>query len=359
MRLIAIENAKTGMKIGKNIYAADGRVLLSTGVPLNDFYIRRLEELSISSLYIYDEKLGKVEVDELVYEHTKLDALKMTKEIMTKIQNDQVISTEKISQTVNNIIDELIRSRNVAHSLVDIRAMNDYTFGHCVLVAVLSVKSGIDLGYNYRNLKALGEGAILHDVGKAKVADEILNKSDQLTPGEYQKIQEHPYLGYEILKKYDGISALAAHIAWQHHEKYDGSGYPRGLKGTAIHEMARLVAIADIYDALTTDRIYRKKTLPHEVIEFLRDNGGKLFDPEIVKIFIKNIAPFPIGSIVILNTGETAVVIKVSKDFLTRPVVKVIFDESGNTIVEPVEKDLRTELTTYIIGVTEITKYNL
>lgn len=91
------------------------------------------------------------------------------------------------------------------------------------------------MGYNYQKLKALGVGAILHDIGKARISDEILNKSGPLTPAEYQEIQKHPQIGYEILKKYDGISLLAAHIAWQHHEKYDGSGYPNGLKGTAIH----------------------------------------------------------------------------------------------------------------------------
>jgi HD-GYP domain-containing protein (c-di-GMP phosphodiesterase class II) len=353
VRLIAIENATTEMKIAKNIYTADGRILLSIGVQLNGFYIQRLKELGISSLYIYDDKMGNVEVDELVYEHTKRDALKITKEIMTKIHQDQVFSTEKISQTINTIIDELVRSRKVVHSLVDIRSMNDYTFGHCVLVSVLSLKTGIDLGYDYRKLKALGEGAILHDAGKARISDEILNKPGPVTPEEYQEIQKHPQIGYEILKKCEGVSAVSAHIAWQHHEKYDGTGYPMGLKGNAIHEMARIVTIADIYDALSTDRIYRKRTLTHQVIEFLRDNGGKIFDPEIVKVFIKNIAPFPVGSIVILSTGETAVVTKVHRDFLTRPLVKVIFDGNGNPIREPIEKDLTTDLTTYIAKVEE------
>ncbi|HBF36734.1 MAG TPA: hypothetical protein DDW50_05380, partial [Firmicutes bacterium] len=156
-------------------------------------------------------------------------------------------------------------------------------------------------------------------------------------------------IGYEVLQNCVDIDDTAKFIPWQHHERFDGSGYPKGLRGYQIHEFARIAALADVYDAMSTDRIYRKRFLPHEVIEYLRDKGKILFDPELTKAFLQNIAPFPIGSLVLLNSGEKAVVAKIPKDFPTRPEVEIIFGTDGALLEVPLKKDLKEDLTLFII----------
>lgn len=145
----------------------------------------------------------------------------------------------------------------------------------------------------------------------------------------------------------------SAYVAWQHHEKFDGTGYPCGLKGKEIHEYARITALADVYDALTTNRSYREQIMPHEAIEYLRDSEGTAFDPEIAEVFLDKIAPFPVGSIVLLNNGEKAVVIRINKEFPGRPVVASIYDGFGNRLLQPVERDLKKDLTLFITKVLE------
>lgn len=280
---------------------------------------------------------------------TRIDATKIVKETMTNIKNDHGWDSGKIAETVSQIMEELIANRQVIYNLVDVRAMNDYTFSHSIAVCILSLLVGMMVDFGYHKLKELGIGAILHDIGKVFVPDRILNKAGPLTAMEYLEVQKHTIFGYETLCNNDQIPKVSAHVAWQHHENYDGSGYPRGLKERMIHEYARIVSLADVFDSLSTDRIYRKRLLPHETMEFIRDKGKVRFDPEFSKIFLQRVAPFPVGSTVLLNTGEKAVVVKICKDLPARPLVKVIFNKDGENIPEPVDIDLKADLTVYIV----------
>ncbi len=349
MRLLSVDNVKEEMRIAKNVYSAEGNVLLTEGMPLTVRYIERLKELGVASVYIIDDKIGRIEVDELVTVQTRIDATKIVKETMTNLKNEHGWDSGKIVETVGRMMEELIANRHVIYSLVDVRAMNDYTFSHSIAVCILSLLVGIMANFGYQKLKELGIGAILHDIGKVFVPDRILNKTSPLTPMEYLEIQKHTIFGYESLSNNELIPKVSAHVAWQHHENYDGSGYPRGLKGNMIHEFARIVSLADVFDSLSTDRIYRKRFLPHETIEFIRDKGKNRYDPEFSRIFLQRVAPFPVGSTVLLNTGEKAVVVKIYEDLPARPQVKVIFNKDGESIPEPVDIDLKADLTKYIV----------
>jgi HD-GYP domain-containing protein (c-di-GMP phosphodiesterase class II) len=348
MRLMSIDNVKQDMQIARNIYSADGKVLLAEGLSLTDHYLQRLKELGIMSLYITDHLIGKVEVDDLVRVQTKTEANKAIKELMANIRDGRNVSGEKVYKVISEILDEILSNRSISFNLVDIRAMNDYLFGHCLTVCILSLMTGVAAGYNYSQLKDLGVGAILHDVGKVLVPDSILNKSEPLTPEEHVEIQKHAQIGYDILKKCNDISSVSAHIAWQHQEKFNGTGYPRGIKGKEIHEFARIAAIADVYDALSTDRIYRKRWLPHEALEFIRDKDKEAFDPEFVKLFLGNIAPFPIGSMVLLNNNEKGVVIKIPKQFSARPIVRVLFNPESVLLAQSFDRNLKDDLTIFV-----------
>lgn len=351
MRLLSIDNIKEHMQIARTVYAADGCILLREGMTLSGRLIERLKELGITSLYITDHLAGKVEVDELVRVQTKIAATKALKDTLNNIRDHQGFMAEKINQIMTEIIDEILSNRKIPYNLVDIRAMNDYLFGHSLAVSVLSLMMGISAGYNYGRLKELGVGAILHDIGKILIADEIVNKPAPLTPEEFMEIKKHPQLGYEILKKSEEISSVSAHIAWQHHERLGGTGYPRGLKAPEIHDLAKITAIVDVYDAMSTDRSYRARLITHDVIEFIRDGCKGELDPDFTKLFLENVAPFPIGTMVNLNNSEKGLVVQIPKDFPSRPIVRVMFDPKGTQLDPPVDRDLKKDLTLYITGV--------
>lgn len=351
IRLLAVDNLKDGMKIAKNVYWSDGNVLLAKGVSLHNGFIEKLKDFGISSVYIIDDLVGKIDIDELVTEQTRTEATKIVKETMQNVKNARNPEGEKVIRIVDSITDELIQNPNIIINLVEVRAMNDYTFAHCLGVSILALVTGIGMGYDYKQLKELGIGAILHDIGKAFIPDELLYKPGELSVEEYESIKTHTKLGYDIIRKCNDFTMSSAYVAWQHHEKFDGTGYPRRLKGESIHEYARITALADVYDALTTSRSYRDRIMPHEAIEYLRDAKGTAFDPQIAEIFLDKIAPFPVGSIVLLNNGEKAVVTKINKDFPGRPIVASICDETGKRLLPTVERDLRKDLTLFITKV--------
>jgi len=349
MRALSIDKIKAGMKVGRTIYSASGKVLLTAGMVLTDNYIKRLRELEIMSLYIVDDQLGEVEIDDIISEQTRREALLATREAMNVIKAGGHLDARKVNRVINDMIDEILANPNLVVSLVDIRAMNDYTFGHSVNVAVLSLIMGMAMGYDQLCLKNLATGALFHDIGKTMIPEELLHKVSPLEHEEYSEIQKHTTLGFEILRKIEGVSLLSAHVALQHHERINGDGYPRGLKGAEIHEFARIVAIAEVYDAMTTDTYYRPRYEPELALEFIFAHAGSYFDPRLVKVFAGSIAFFPVGNLVLLNTGEKGVVVKVHKNMPTRPVVRVLVDSHGNRVEPPFEVDL-TRHPTYFVS---------
>ncbi|MHB9093387.1 MAG: HD-GYP domain-containing protein, partial [Eubacteriales bacterium] len=216
--------------------------------------------------------------------------------------------------------------------LTDIKSLRDHTFDHSVNVCILSLLTALSMGYDHQQLLELGAGALLHDVGKAAVLDKIVNSTKLFIPDEYQQIQKHVDYGYEALKKAVSIGSFAADVAWQHHERYNGSGYPRKLAGNDIHEHARIVAVADVYNALSTARPYREGLLLHEAEEAIRRSRGTDFDPDIAAEFIRITVPFPLGSMVLLNSGVKGIVVSINADFPTRPRIQMLYNDKGDQV---------------------------
>ncbi|MDI3280928.1 MAG: HD-GYP domain-containing protein [Bacillota bacterium] len=352
MRAVAVEDLKPEMVLARSIYTSDGRALLMKGVQLKPFYVQRLKECGITFVYIQDDRYGHIEVDDVVREETRVQALQAMRATMEESAKGPVkLQSRRVSQIINDIMDELLAQKELLVQLTDIRSLYDYTFGHCVSVAVFALMTGISMGYNQLRLKQLGVGALLHDVGKSRIAPEIINKPGRLTDAEYAEIRKHTVYGYEILVHSQDIHLLSAHVAFQHHERFNGTGYPRGLKGEEIHEYARITAVADVYDAMSTDRSYRKRHLPHEVVEFIVASSGSLFDPQVVKTFIRHVALYPVGTVVKLNTGQIGIVIKAYPDFPTRPRVRLVRDPHGQELSSYIDLDLTEDLTTFIVEV--------
>ena len=186
-------------------------------------------------------------------------------------------------------------------------------------------------------------GAFLHDVGKMQVKKDILLKPGKLTEEEYEQIKLHSEHGYRMLKEVPNLPLLVAHCAYQHHERINGSGYPRGLKGQDIHLYGKIIAVADVFDAVTTNRVYRKAMLPHEALEILYAGAGTLFEQNIVEAFRNSVAVYPVGLTVILNDRRIGVVVRQNMGTSNRPVVYII-EENGVPVEEPYELNLMKTL---------------
>jgi len=228
--------------------------------------------------------------------------------------------------------------------LTSVYVHDNYTFSHSTNVTIYTLAMAMKMGYNDKQLNEIGMGSMLHDIGKVVIPKEILNKPGKLTDEEFALVKEHPTFGFELLRKEHSISLLSAHCAFQHHEKLDGTGYPRGLKGNEIHEYGKVMAIADVFDALTSNRSYRSAMLPHTAMEIIFAGANTHFDANLIRVFQQSVATYPEGVTVKLNTGEEGVVIKYEFSAPARPLVRIIKDPNGKRIEKPYDLDLAKHL---------------
>ncbi len=354
MRRVNLDKIQAGAILAKTIMTIEGKVLLASGMELTEEYRRKLQANGITEIYIEDEISKDIRVPDVVREEIVNEAKQMVKVMMTKPSIKTSIDGRKVMEIVEKIISGILSNNDIIVNLSDIRSVDDYTFSHSVNVCILSLIIGIGLGYSGDKLRELGIGAILHDIGKVMVPGDILKKPLQLSSEEFEEIKKHTYYGYEILKNTNGISMTAAHIALGHHERIDGSGYPYQLKHEHIHTAARIVAVSDVYDALTSDRIYRKKLMPHEVIDYITSLGSQHFDQEVVDVFIRYIAYYPVGTAVILSNNEKGLVSKYNSKFPTRPIVRVVMGANGKMLLKQKEIDLSEQLQYWIVDIWDI-----
>jgi len=342
LRVMPLNKMVIGKALGKTIYTEDGRVLLQAGTPLTERFIRRLRQKGYTAVYVRNELSPDLEIDDAINEATRVRAVKETWRAMQSASNRRPLDVSRINEVVSEIIDDLRDNSDLVFSLSTLRTHDDYTFVHSVNVCVLSLILGHALYYDYGSLKTLGVGALLHDIGKTQIPVEILRKPGQLSADEYDQMKRHAQEGFDILREHFEINLFSAHVAFQHHERYDGSGYPRGLKGDEIHEFARIASVADSYDALTSGRPYHGRVLPHDACRTLVEREGSHYAPRIVHKLIERVAAYPVGTIVKLETGEIAVVVAQEKENSTRPRTRVVTDSSYK-LVEPYEVSLAEE----------------
>ncbi|CAI3198476.1 HD-GYP domain-containing protein [Clostridium neonatale] len=348
MRLIPIECVRENSILGKSIYAYDGRVLLKSGCVLTKSLIDKVKYLHIYSLYIIDEYSSE-EIEDIIKPELRQKAIRIVKETFADIErianihkfekrkfNDYTKKEQDYFHSIDNLAEELIseilNNKNVLLSLVDIKSMDNYTYAHSVNVAVISLVLGISLNLPKRHLKYLCIGALIPDIGKSFIPKEILQKPSRLTEDEFKIIENHPKEGYDFIKKTYNFSSHINSIVLQHHERFDGLGYPNKLLGEEINHLARIVSVADVYDALTSDRPYKRALCPSDAVEYLMSNAGSAFDFNIVNIFSKVIIPFPAGTIVSLSNGDIGIVKETLPNFPLRPIIEIIKSDNSKKI---------------------------
>ena len=346
MRRVNIDSIQFGVKLARTIFNSDGGVLLTKGVELKELYVEKLRNHGVSEVYLEDDISAGVHVHDVIHDQTRNEAVVLAKNTMLNYNFSASFDVENVKIMVNSIIDELLGNDDILYHLSEIKSVDDYTFEHSVNVCILSLITGIGLGFDISRLRELGTGAMLHDIGKLCISQEILKKPSQLTVDEFEEIKKHTVFGYEILKKSERVSLVSAYIAFGHHERFDGSGYPLQLKNENIQLCARIAAVADVYDALTSDRVYRKKLRPNEVYEYITSLGANHFDPRVIESFVKYVTIYPIGTGVLLNTRERALVIQPNKNLPTRPVVRIVYDDKmkKQTILREVDHSVQTNI---------------
>lgn len=338
MRLITVEELKPGMSLARSIYDDNFNLLLNAGVSLTPNVIEKLKGMGLNGVYIKADLIKKEEVGEILNDKIKTQALKAVKQSFNRVKIDSQVDSREVSKIVGVIMDEVLNSSKVLVELVDIRSRSNYYFSHSISVCTLALLTGISQGYNQIDLHDLGKGALLHDIGLNRVLGPDFKGSLSS-----QDLFQHPAAGFEILRGIPEISTLSAHVAFQHHERLDGSGFPRGIKEDQLHPYAAITAIADAYDTMVTP-LEGTGSSPAKALDNIIMDCGRLYDSEATLAFIKNIAPYPAGSIVKLTSGELAVVLHNHKMFRTKPVVKVISDKFGKVLSQSFpEVDLSKE----------------
>ncbi|MDO8890258.1 MAG: HD-GYP domain-containing protein [Sulfurimicrobium sp.] len=303
------------------------------------------DEIQEQILHLAEEKpapIIAVTLAEEAHRAKKLhgDANRIVKEIITDIRLGQQIEMEKVEPLVENMVDSIFRHQDALIPLARLKTHDEYTFQHSVSVCALMVAFARGLSLSRDIIKEIAIGALLHDVGKAKVPDSILNKPAKLTDAEFGKMKSHVVQSIIILQNTPGISQIALDVAGQHHERFDGTGYPNKLKGDEISLYGQMGAIVDVYDAITSDRVYHKGMPPTEALKKLLEWSKFHFDPEMVQTFIRTLGIYPSGSLVRLSNNRLGIVLEQNAEKMLQPKVKVFYHADKQHYLPPEELDL-------------------
>lgn len=323
MRYVSTYCLRESMKLAKNIYSDDERILLAANVLLTKEYIESLHRLGISGVYIEDEMSENINVKNVISDHLRVEAVKAIKEVYNN-PNSLIKSIEKIESIAVKIIEEILNSKNVMINMIDMKTFDNYMYYHSVNVAVLCAVIGISLNFEKSKLEKLISAALLHDIGKVFIHKEILTKKEALTKEENDILRTHSEEGYKHIKNHYSIAVTSYVGILQHHERYDGKGYPDGKKGNDISHFGRIISICNVYDNLVSRTPSKEASLPSEAIEYIMASAGTEFESELVNIFLKKVSPYPIGTILKLSNGKKAIVIENNEDCSMRPKVRVI-----------------------------------
>lgn len=314
MRYIDIDKVNPGMVLATEVFDDDGRVLLAANTKLTKEYIIRLSIRGYQGVYIEDELSRGIEIDEVISVELRNKAAYAVKE--GNLDSLKSIAKDIVSQLLD-------KDKSISLDIQDLRTYDNYTYKHSVNVAVISTIIGIYLSYDDDALYELCLAALMHDIGKTKIDPSIINKPARLTMTEYRTVQEHARYSYDILDENWLIPSRTKQAVLHHHENEDGTGYPDRLVGDEIPPYAKIIHVADVYDALTSKRPYKKPYALSEAIEYLMGGSNVLFDRKTVEAFLEAVPVYAKGIEVTMTNGERAIIVANTSNPL-RPIVRLV-----------------------------------
>jgi HD-GYP domain-containing protein (c-di-GMP phosphodiesterase class II) len=362
MRRISSQYAQPGMVLCRDIYDNYGNVLIYQGTRLTLENIDVLGRLGGGEMFIRDNRVDDVPVSSMIPGRIEGEVIRQlrdfidaAKEVLQN-QSNSTIPTNRLQNAVFSMVEQLFPVTMGEVNASGCYANKDYDFAHPVQTAELAIAIGRKLGANEAELLNLGIAAVLQNIGYLALQKGLLDEPTTLSKIEIHEMQQHAQYGFQILKDYTNLNSEIINTVFQHHERWDGSGYPRGLQGDSISRDARILAIADAYYSLVSRRPHRPANKPHEAIEFVMAYSGELFDPKLVAIFTKLIQTYPTGVMVNLSTGESGIIIGSHAGMSSRPIIRVCYDKNHNEWAKPFDIDL-TEAQQQHRLITEVVEY--
>ena len=334
---LLIKDLQPGMVSAQSIYDRKGELALARGTSITREHIDRLAKMDVLELSVMssDPDISVAPPDDVLEESTRADAIHMVYDTFHHLEETGELDPAALTTTAESILTNALENRENLVQLTDIRMHDDYTFGHSVNVALLSAILGSLCDLSGADLITLVMGGLLHDIGKLIIPPDILTKSEQLSSRDLYIIRMHPEAGRIKLNTLSVPNAqMLAVIAGQHHEHIDGRGYPDHLVGNQIHRFSRIVAIADVYDALTSARAYKPAYRPHIAYKIMTKCSPGQFDEKLLKLFFDNVAIYPVGTV--LRTTMGYAVVKEAKYGHTQtPTVCVFGTLAGEALEHP------------------------
>lgn len=323
MRYVSLKDAKPGMCLAYTLFDSYGRILVGNNGELNSYSIDKLKEYGFDGIYINDELSEDIVIESVITPTLRTKGLAAVRDV----------DIEECQNIAKMIVEEILEKKSVSFDLTDLRTFDEYTYAHSVNVAIFSCVIGMGMGLAENDIEMLVTAAILHDLGKLLIRAEILNKPGRLTQEEYQIMKSHAFRSYEMIKDRWDLSAHIKTAVLYHHENEDGSGYPDGIEGNKLHIFAKIIHVADVYDALISKRPYKEPYSPHEATEYLMGGCGILFNKEVVETLLRYVPLYPKGTQVILSDGRIGIIYDNDGIHNLRPVVR-LFDKSMIDLAE-------------------------
>lgn len=343
MKMVFLRELEPDQIIGKSVYNNDGKLLIKSGTKTTREVINFLRKSMVFFVYVEDDALDDIKINEEL-DKVKINTLNKMPEVFDELLTGDEKSAEKSIDIIYNLVDYIVADGSTNINLYELKSYDEYTYIHCIDTGIMACFLGKSLGYSGERLKALSVSGILHDIGKIKIPSEIINKKGKLTEEEFNALKLHTQYGKEIIEKYKTFSDNVLKGIYEHHEKYDGTGYPLGLKGKEISEFARIISICDVFTAVSANRSYRKRFTPNEAYELILSGSGSSFDPDIVQKFRMTFFVYPIGSCVKLSNGAEGYVVKQNESFPDKPIIRVTYDTVTSQPISPYEVNLMENL---------------
>ncbi len=364
---IIVKHLSPGTRLIYNAYDEDGNLIHHARVPFTLKKIYEILNSGIESLYYNKPVIGgkyqycdniEAYLKNKVYKgprqisiETQLNAVKAMDNIIQTIKNKEVLDLDEARCLVDTILYDMETSDEEIINLLAIQDYDDLTYTHSLNVGLIALSLAIKMGFKEEQVINIGIGGFLHDIGKIEIPYEIINKLDKLTYEEHDIVKKHPALGYEMVKNDPKISSEVKEMILFHHERYNGTGYPFGLKGDQLNDSFSIVAIAEVYDMMTEEQTYRKIYSPKEAFAYIAKEAGKQFNPHIAHRFVSGMRNtllkeshyYSIGSYVLLDTHEVARVLSKDSELTSRPVIEIMINQHGKILIYPIYVDLKLE----------------
>ncbi len=296
---------------------------------IEGFSVGKLEYFRDEEIFVDSEDLKRYSKE--IYFKT----IGLVKEVVESINNQKVLNVRKAKRLMQNAVNAIMQDEATLLGLANIKNYDEYTFNHSVNVAIYSIALGQRIGIPKKHLSHLGMAGLFHDIGKTRIPKEILNKTEKLSPEEWEVIRAHPVIGAETvmrMKEWGELSTRMIDGAFEHHLRYDLQGYPKLSRKMRLSLFGRIITIADFYDALVRPRVYNRfPYVSEKILGFMLERSGKDFDPALVKVFVNMIGIFPLGTLVLLNTNEMGIVIQIHEEneLIDRPKVCLVYYSDG------------------------------